>query len=253
MFPTLRLFSRTTYQGSRGSGPGRSGKTTFRSSPSSRATEVEAQQAGRILKRSQRGLYHGSLIQSGNNVPNSRQKTRRTWLPNVQSRNNLWSEVLQRHISTRISTRAMRTIEKYGGLDAYVANTKDALLGDFGRRLREEMGARVMAIWTSQGNAGIPSGKINFKSASRSRKDAARTTKELKTVHGKLGFMEQRALARSSSPLVNAQSLAERARLLGLARMPPKAAQGQTRLAAEQDIASEARVDNARADAAKEL
>ncbi|PWN41644.1 hypothetical protein IE81DRAFT_324273 [Ceraceosorus guamensis] len=252
MIPTLRLFSRTTYQGSRGSGPGRSGKTTFRSSPHSRATEVEAQQAGRILKRSQRGLYHGSLIQSGNNVPNSRQKTRRTWLPNVQSKNNLWSEVLQRHISTRISIKAMRTIEKYGGLDAYVANTKDALLGDFGRRLREEMGARVTAIWTSQGNTGIPSGKINFKSASRSRKDAARTKEELKTVHGKLGFMEQRALARSS-PSVNAQSLALRARSLGLARMPGNAGQRQTKLAAEQDIASETRVDNARADAATEL
>lgn len=243
MFPTLRLFSRTTYQGSRGSGPGRSGKTSFRSSPHSRPTETLAQQRGQIFKRSQRGLYHGALIQSGNNVPNSRQKTRRTWLPNVHTKNNLWSEVLQKHIKARISTKAMRTIEKFGGLDAYLANTKDVLLGAFGVKLRDQMGAEVRRVWQAQGKTGEPSGKIDFKQGLEAGGSARQPHK------ARLSFMDQRAMAKPSRIK---PSLAERAKLLKLGSSATFYNRRHAALAAAQDISSEARVANARADAAKD-
>ncbi|KAH9972517.1 hypothetical protein BJV74DRAFT_864972 [Russula compacta] len=62
------------------------------------------------FKRSQLGLFHGKTKQYGNNVPFSKNKTRRAWLPNINP--------------------------NYGGLDQYVLNTKSDSLGWEGMRLR---------------------------------------------------------------------------------------------------------------------
>jgi large subunit ribosomal protein L28 len=56
-------------------------------------------------------------------------KTRRTWSPNIQSKR-LYSNALQKFIRVKVSTRALRTIDKVGGLDEY-------LLGDKAARIRE--------------------------------------------------------------------------------------------------------------------
>ena len=138
MLASLERWSRTTYRGARGSGAGRSGKTDARSSQASRPTDVVAAHAGRTFKRAQRGLYDGRILQYGNSIPNSRHKTGRRWVPNIQ-RKALWSETLQEWVRTRVATSAMRSIEKHGGLDQYLARTKDTHLGDFGRSLRERV------------------------------------------------------------------------------------------------------------------
>ena len=138
MFASLVRWSRTTYRGARGSGPGRSGKTDARSSPASRPTEVIAAHSGQTFKRAQRGLYDSRIIQFGNSIPNSRHKSGRTWKPNVH-RKALWSEAMQIWIRTRVSTCAMRSIKKHGGLDQYLARTKDCYLGDLGRKLRDRL------------------------------------------------------------------------------------------------------------------
>ncbi|KAK0538610.1 hypothetical protein OC842_001242 [Tilletia horrida] len=142
MFASLARFSRTTYRGARGSGPGRSGKTDARSSPDSRPTAVEAAHAGHTFKRAQRGLYDGKIIQFGNNVPKSRQKTRRTWLPNVQQQR-VFSELLDRDVRIKLTTSALRSIKKAGGLDRYLASTKDTILGAYGRKLRDTLADRL--------------------------------------------------------------------------------------------------------------
>lgn len=107
------------------------------------------------FKRSQFGLYHGKMRQSGNNVPFSKQKTKRTWLPNVQQKR-LRSDALGESVRLKLTTRALKTIKKvcstadvfmcrfltgsvpvqYGGLDNYLLNTKTDLLGQEGMRLR---------------------------------------------------------------------------------------------------------------------
>lgn len=106
------------------------------------------------FKRSQLGLFHGKIRQSGNNVPFSKQKTKRTWLPNVQQKR-LHSEALGESVRLKLTTRALKTIKKvrfsvrfscngltgsvfvqYGGLDDYLLNTKTDLLGQEGMRLR---------------------------------------------------------------------------------------------------------------------
>jgi len=87
------------------------------------------------FKRSQLGLFHGKMRQSGNNVPFSKHKTKRTWLPNVQSKR-LHSEALGERVRVKLTTKALKTIKKYGGLDNYLLGTKSELLGMEGMRLR---------------------------------------------------------------------------------------------------------------------
>ncbi|KAG8924359.1 39S ribosomal protein L24, mitochondrial [Tulasnella sp. 418] len=93
-------------------------------------------EGSQAFKRAQTGLFGGAMKQYGNNVPHSKTKTRRTWLPNIQPKK-LYSETLQRHIQTKITARTLKTVDKYGGLDAYLLNTKIKNLGDEGLRLRE--------------------------------------------------------------------------------------------------------------------
>ncbi|KAJ1027450.1 hypothetical protein NDA18_003456 [Ustilago nuda] len=138
----LRFGSRTTYRGSRGSGAGASTRTSAFSSPKSRNAASTSLQTGTIFKRSQRGLYDGRMIQSGHNVPNSRQKTARTWQPNIQ-RKRLWSETFKTFVKARVSTSALRTMDKLGGLDKYLANTRGEKLGEWGRRLREILALKL--------------------------------------------------------------------------------------------------------------
>lgn len=56
---------------------------------------------------------------TGNNVPFSMKKTRRRFLPNIQSKRVFVPE-LGRHVNIRMSTRAMRTMDKKGGLMNYL-------------------------------------------------------------------------------------------------------------------------------------
>ena len=54
----------------------------------------------------------------GNNVSHSQKKTRRQWKPNVQSKR-IFVPELDRWVRVRVSTRALRTIDKMG-LMAYL-------------------------------------------------------------------------------------------------------------------------------------
>jgi len=51
------------------------------------------------------------------------------------------SEILNRQISLRVSTSAMRTVEKHGGLDAYLSQARNAELAVEARELKREIAA----------------------------------------------------------------------------------------------------------------
>lgn len=92
----------------------------------------------RVFKQSNKGLYGASYVQYGNSVAESKTKTRRRWLPNVVKKG-LWSEVLDRKISLRMTAKVLRTISKEGGIDNYLTKDKSARikeLGPTGWRLR---------------------------------------------------------------------------------------------------------------------
>jgi large subunit ribosomal protein L28 len=65
------------------------------------------------FRRSQLGLFHGKTKQYGNNVPHSKHKTRRTWLPNVHTKR-LTSDALGHDVKVKLTTRALKSINKVG-------------------------------------------------------------------------------------------------------------------------------------------
>ena len=82
----------------------------------------------------------GKSFQTGNNVSHANNRTRRRFLPNLQS-TRMHSEILGRSISLRVSTSAMRTVEKHGGLDAYLLQARNAELAVEARELKREITA----------------------------------------------------------------------------------------------------------------
>src|SRR3546814_5326432 len=55
--------------------------------------------------------FTGKAVQTGNNVSHANNKTRRRFLPNLQEVS-LMSDVLGTAVQMRLSTRAIRTVEK---------------------------------------------------------------------------------------------------------------------------------------------
>jgi large subunit ribosomal protein L28 len=76
-----------------------------------------------VFKRAERGLFAGKQRLTGNNVSFSERKTRRVWKPNVQTKT-FYSQLLDQRIRLKVTTHAIRCIERKGGLDEYLLNTK---------------------------------------------------------------------------------------------------------------------------------
>jgi len=69
----------------------------------------------------------GKGVLTGNNVSHANNKTRRRFLPNLQE-TSLLSDVLGHAVRLRLSTRAIRTVERNGGIDAFLLGTPNAKL-----------------------------------------------------------------------------------------------------------------------------
>jgi len=80
----------------------------------------------------------GKGVMSGNNVSHAKNRTRRRFLPNLQQ-TSMESEILGRTVSLRVTTSAIRTVEKHGGLDAFLMQARNAELADEARALKREM------------------------------------------------------------------------------------------------------------------
>ena len=85
-----------------------------------------------------RCAFTGKGVQTGNNVSHAHNKTRRRFLPNLQ-RTSLYSDSLGEMVRLRLSTRAIRTIEHNGGLDAFLLSTPAAKLGKKARGLKRRV------------------------------------------------------------------------------------------------------------------
>ena len=81
---------------------------------------------------SRRCVVTGKGVQVGNNVSHANNKTKRRFLPNLQT-TSLVSEALGTTIRLRLSTNGIRTVEHRGGLDDYLTGMAD---GDLRRDLR---------------------------------------------------------------------------------------------------------------------
>lgn len=89
--------------------------------------------------RSQLGLWHGKDIRTGNTYSFSNRAHKRTFKPNVFTKL-LWSNILKRHLSISVSSKAYKTIEKRGSLDDYILKTSPAVMRSrFGETLRSHL------------------------------------------------------------------------------------------------------------------
>ena len=75
---------------------------------------------------------------SGNNVSHSNRRTKRVFLPNLKLIN-LHSDLLGIDIKLRVATKTLRTINKYGSLDAFLLGFGYNKLSEQGRKLRTRL------------------------------------------------------------------------------------------------------------------
>ena len=87
---------------------------------------------------SRRCMITGKGVMSGNNVSHAHNKTRRRFLPDLQL-TSLLSDALGKPVRMRLSTDAIRTIEKNGGLDAFLLGTSNRKLPLDAQRIKKRI------------------------------------------------------------------------------------------------------------------
>lgn len=80
----------------------------------------------------------GKTVMVGNNVSHAHNKTKRRFLPNLNTVS-LTSETLGQTVSFRISSAALRTVDHRGGLDAFLAKSKDDELSPKALKLKRDI------------------------------------------------------------------------------------------------------------------
>ncbi len=91
---------------------------------------------------SRRCSLTGKEVQFGHNVSHAKRRTNRRFQVTLQ-KVSLVSEALGRAVPLRVSTRALRTVQKKGGLDAFLLKTDDAKLADPALRLKRRIKKRL--------------------------------------------------------------------------------------------------------------
>ena len=79
----------------------------------------------------------------GNNVSHANNKTKRTFLPNLQNVT-LMSDALGAGVKLRVSTHGLRSVEHVGGLDNWLLKTRDDLLSLRARRVKREIAKKAV-------------------------------------------------------------------------------------------------------------
>ena len=78
----------------------------------------------------------------GHNVSHSNIKTKRRFMPNLVNVT-LHSELLDQRFSMRVAAKALRTVDKLGGLDAYLAKAKDNVLSTKALKIKKNIAKKA--------------------------------------------------------------------------------------------------------------
>ncbi len=84
----------------------------------------------------------GKGRQVGHNVSHANNKTKKTFLPNLQNVT-LMSDSLGRSVKMRVSTNGLRSVEHVGGLDNWLAKTSEDKLSLKAQRLKREIAKKA--------------------------------------------------------------------------------------------------------------
>ncbi|XP_038876561.1 uncharacterized protein LOC120068991 [Benincasa hispida] len=148
-----------------------------------------------VMNRANRGIYAGRHIRFGNRVSeDGGNKSRRSWKPNVQEKR-LFSYILDRHIRVKVTTHALRCIDKAGGIDEYLLKTPyhkmDTEIGLFWKtkieKMYEELGQMEVVFFSPEDEAKFEQGFRELKLTERAaRKEARRQMYGSSTKHDQI-------------------------------------------------------------------
>ena len=79
---------------------------------------------------------------TGNNVSHAVNKTKRRFLPNLQN-TSFFSEILGKNIRLKVTSKGIKTVEKNGGIDKYLLNSKNSKLNNETRKLKKILVSRT--------------------------------------------------------------------------------------------------------------
>jgi large subunit ribosomal protein L28 len=80
----------------------------------------------------------------GNNVSHANNRTKRTFLPNLQNVT-LLSDSMEQGYKFRVSTHGLRSVEHVGGLDNWLLKTSNDKLSDNARKVKKEIAKKQAA------------------------------------------------------------------------------------------------------------
>jgi len=69
----------------------------------------------------------GKKVMTGNNVSHAKNRTKRRFIPNLQTVS-LYSEVLGKAMRLKVCSNALRTVEKKGGIDKFLVDASESNL-----------------------------------------------------------------------------------------------------------------------------
>ena len=90
------------------------------------------------LKMSRKCELTGKSVLSGNNVSHAKNRTKRKFLPNLNNIT-LNSDLLGKSFQLRISTSALRTVNKIGGLDDFLKKAKPESLSENALKIKRNL------------------------------------------------------------------------------------------------------------------
>ena len=84
----------------------------------------------------------GKIPLAGNNVSHANNKTRRRFLPNLK-KVTFTSKLLKRNIKLNVSNSAIRSVDKKGGFDLFLKNTKSKNLSFRVKKIKKSIAVKA--------------------------------------------------------------------------------------------------------------
>ena len=79
---------------------------------------------------------------TGNNVSHAVNKTKRRFFPNLQN-TSFFSEILGKNIKLKVTSKGIKTVEKNGGIDKFLLNSKNSKLNTETRKLKKVLASKT--------------------------------------------------------------------------------------------------------------
>ena len=78
----------------------------------------------------------GKKVQFGNNVSKANNKTKKKFIPNIQSIT-FKSDILSQNLKLNVAASTVRTVTKYGGIDEFLIRTKNKNLSPKAKKFQK--------------------------------------------------------------------------------------------------------------------